>query len=83
MANKKTEEQVEEKHEETKQEIPTPKKEQKSEVLRCRDFIKKLQKEYEDDYIPEAVFTAFKAVTKPVDEESNYRKIWKATFKRD
>jgi hypothetical protein len=82
MANKKTEEPVEEKQEETKQNNPTPKKEQKLAVLRCRDFIKKLQKECENDYVPYAVFTAFMAVTKPVDEESNYRKIWKETFKR-
>jgi hypothetical protein len=82
MASKKTEEPVEEKQEETKQNIPTPKKEQKSAILRCRDFIKKLQKEYENDYIPDAVYTAFRSVTKPVDVESNYRKIWKETFKR-
>jgi hypothetical protein len=78
MANKKTEEPVEEKQEETKQNNTTP----KTKILRCKDFIKKLQKEYEKDYIPDAVFIAFKTVTKPVDTESNYRKIWKETFKR-
>lgn len=80
MANKKVEEPIEEKQEETKQNNTTPKKEESA--LRCRDFIKKLQKEYEDDYIPANVFIAFQKVTKPVDTESNYRKIWKETFKR-
>lgn len=59
-----------------------PATEEAEKVIASKQFVAVLKKELEGEKIPEPVFKAFINVTKRVDTEENYRKIWKTTFKR-